>query len=142
VQTDNQPEQLVLPLQFLWVLSLSLSKISILLLYTRVFPVAHILYASYITIGLITAWAIATILVGCLICQPISMNWNPAAGGSCGNQVLSFTVTGSINLVTDAIVLFLPMPTLYSLQLKNYKKFTLIGVFGLGVVYVFHTLAA
>lgn len=70
------------------------------------------------------------------------MNWNPAAGGSCGNQVLSFTVTGSINLVTDAIVLFLPMPTLYSLQLKNYKKFTLIGVFGLGVVYVFHTLAA
>jgi hypothetical protein len=39
-----------------------------------------------------------------------------------------------INLVTDFIVLVLPMPSLYRLQMATYKKATLIAVFGLGVV--------
>ncbi|GIK02902.1 hypothetical protein Aspvir_006965 [Aspergillus viridinutans] len=55
-------------------------------------------------------------------------------GGSCGDQVTSFTVTGVINLVTDVGVLVRPMPSLYKLQMAMYKKVTLITVFGLGVV--------
>ncbi|KAK1148775.1 hypothetical protein N8T08_008660 [Aspergillus melleus] len=127
--------QLIIPLQFLWVLSLSCTKISILLLYLRIFPVTWLVGVAWTTIGVIVAWAIATILAGCLICRPFAFNWDQTIpGGSCGNQVTSFTATGVINLVTDVVVLVIPMPLLYRLQMATYKKVTLITVFGLGLV--------
>ncbi|KAL4916725.1 hypothetical protein BDW62DRAFT_202386 [Aspergillus aurantiobrunneus] len=127
--------KLIIPLQFLWVLSLSCTKISILFLYLRIFPVRWVVWSSWATITVIVAWAIATILAGCLICRPFAFNWDKTiAGGSCGNQVTSFTVTGVINLLTDVVVLVLPMPSLSRLQMATYKKVTLIAVFGLGLV--------
>ncbi|KAE8152832.1 hypothetical protein BDV25DRAFT_127699 [Aspergillus avenaceus] len=127
--------QLIIPLQFLWVLSLSCTKVSVLLLYLRIFPVAWVVRIAWSTIGVIVAWAIATILAGCLICRPFAFNWDQSIpGGSCGNQVTSFTITGVINLVTDVVVLVTPMPWLFRLQMATYKKVTLITVFGLGGV--------
>ncbi|KAF1967291.1 hypothetical protein BU23DRAFT_559496 [Bimuria novae-zelandiae CBS 107.79] len=127
--------QLIIPLQFLWVLSLSFTKISILCLYLQIFPFRWLAWASYATLSLIAAWTVATILAGCLICHPFEFNWNKKIpGGYCGNQVTSFTVTGIFNLLTDAIVLVLPMHPLYKLQMATYKKATLIAVFGLGMV--------
>ncbi|KAH1642612.1 hypothetical protein KXX39_007697 [Aspergillus fumigatus] len=111
------------------------SIISILLLYLRIFPVVSVVRVAWATIGVIVAWAIATILAGCLICRPFAFNWDQTIpGGSCGDQVTSFTATGVINLVTDVVVLVTPMPSLYRLQMATYKKVTLITVFGLGVV--------
>ncbi|KAL4745344.1 hypothetical protein BDW72DRAFT_211488 [Aspergillus terricola var. indicus] len=127
--------KLIIPLQFLWVLSLSCTKISILLLYLRIFPVQWLVVSSYVTMSVIVAWAIATILAGCLICRPFAYNWDKTIrGGYCGDQVTSFTITGIINLVTDVVVLVLPMPSLSKLQMATYKKVTLIAVFGLGAV--------
>lgn len=130
--------KLIIPLQFLWVLSLSCTKISILFLYLRIFPVRWLIISSYTTMSIIVAWTIATILAGCLICRPFAYNWDKTiVGGYCGNQVSSFTATGIINLITDVAVIVLPMSSLYKLQMALYKKITLIAVFGLGIVYVF-----
>ncbi|CDM30840.1 hypothetical protein CBS147339_441 [Penicillium roqueforti] len=127
--------QLIVPLQFLWVLSLSCTKISILSLYLSIFPVTWVVRISWITMGVIVAWTIGTILAGCLICRPFAFNWDQTIpGGSCGNQVTSFTVTGVINLITDIVVLVTPMPLLYKLQMARYKKVTFITIFGLGGV--------
>ncbi|KAL4757705.1 putative integral membrane protein [Aspergillus foveolatus] len=127
--------KLIIPLQFVWVLSLSCTKISILFLYLRIFPVRWLVISSYATMTVIIAWAIATILAGCLICRPFAYNWDKTIpGGYCGDQVTSFTITGIINLVTDVVVLVLPMPNLSKLQMATYKKVTLIAVFGLGAV--------
>lgn len=126
---------LVIPLQFLWVLSLSCTKISILLLYLRIFPVTWVIWASRGTMLVIVLWAIATILAGSLICRPFAFNWDQTIpGGHCGDQVQSFTATGVVNLITDFFVLIIPMPLLYKLQMALYKKATLIIVFGLGFV--------
>ncbi|CAI7652756.1 unnamed protein product [Penicillium glandicola] len=125
--------KLIIPLQFLWVLSLSCTKISILFLYLRIFPVTWVVRVSWATMGVIIAWTIGTILVGCLICRPFAYNWDQTIpGGSCGDQVTSFTVTGVINLLTDIVVLVTPMPLLYKLQMARYKKVTFIAIFGLG----------
>ncbi|KAJ5932190.1 hypothetical protein N7516_006679 [Penicillium verrucosum] len=127
--------QLIVPLQFLWVLSLSCTKVSILFLYLSIFPVTWVVRISWTTMGVIVAWTVGTILAGCLICRPFAYNWDQTIpGGSCGNQVTSFTVTGVINLLTDVVVLVTPMPLLYSLQMATYKKVTFITIFGLGGV--------
>ncbi|KAK8105154.1 hypothetical protein PG999_008513 [Apiospora kogelbergensis] len=124
---------LLIGLQFTWVISLSLCKISILILYRKLFPTPFIHWASLATSALIATWAVATILAGCLICQPISKNWDLLmTDGYCGNQVLSFTITGAINLVTDIMVLVLPLPNLYKLQVPIQQRMVLVGVFSLG----------
>ncbi|KAJ5782859.1 hypothetical protein N7457_004633 [Penicillium paradoxum] len=127
--------QLAIPMQFLWVLSLSCTKISILLLYLAIFPVTWVVRTVWVNIAVILTWTVGTILAGCLICRPFAYNWDQTIpGGSCGNQVTSFTVTGVINVVTDVVVLVIPMPLLYTLQLAIYKKVTLMIIFGLGTV--------
>lgn len=41
-----------------------------------------------------------------------------------------------INIIADMIVLVLPMPYIYRLQLATYKKVTLLFTFGVGFMYV------
>lgn len=109
----------MIPLQFLWASSLAFSKISILLLYSNVFAVPFVIWTARGAITFIALWALGTIMAGCLICRPFAMNWDQTIpGGHCGNQVLSFTVTGILNLVTDLMVLTLPLPYLYKLQMR------------------------
>ncbi|KAK0648617.1 integral membrane protein [Cercophora newfieldiana] len=127
--------KLLIPLQFLWALSLSFSKISILLLYSAVFAVPFVIWTARGAIVFIAAWGIATILAGCFICTPFAMNWDQTIpGGKCGDQVLSFTVTGSLNLITDVMVLVLPLPYLAKLQMRLYKTLVLIAVFSVGLL--------
>ncbi|PGH31333.1 hypothetical protein GX50_05872 [[Emmonsia] crescens] len=127
--------KLLIPLQFLWVLSLSFCKVSILLLYSRVFPVAPVIWVGRGAMIFIAAWAIATIVAGCAICRPFAFNWDQTIpGGKCGDQVLSFTITGVFNLVTDVLVLCLPLPYLVKLQMRLYKKVVLVGVFSIGLL--------
>lgn len=124
--------KLLIPLQILWVLSLTFSKISILSLYMRVFAVPIVKRVALGTMAIIVGWAIATVLAGFLICRPLALNWDQTLEGSCGNQVASFQGTGVINLFTDIMVLVLPMPFLYKLNMALYKRLVLIGVFSVG----------
>ena len=80
-------------------------------------------------------WALATVLMGFLMCKPFAFNWDQTIpDGQCGNQVLSYQVTGALNLLTDLIVLLLPMPYLYGLNLALYKKVVLMVTFAVGLL--------
>lgn len=129
--------KLAVPLQLLWALSLGFSKTSILLLYSQLFNTEHyVVIAARATIAVNAMWAAGTILAGCLICQPVSMNWETVSGGHCGDQVLSSLISGVINLTTNVVVIVLPLPALFKLRMRIYKKLVLLIVFSLGFLYV------
>ena len=87
------------------------------------------------TASIVLAWTIAAILAISFACEPFAFNWDKTIpGGKCGDQVTSLTVTAAVNLVTDVMVLLLPMRPLYKLQMATYKKVTLVTVFGLGTL--------
>lgn len=46
-----------------------------------------------------------------------------------------YTAMASADLIIDIIVILLPMPILWTLQLKTSKKVLLTAVFGLGFLY-------
>lgn len=117
----------------MWTLSLSLCKISILLLYCRIFALPAFQWCCYVMGGLIVAWSLSTILAALLICRPVSDLWDPVPQGYCGNHVLSYTITGAINIVTDVVVLLLPLPYLARLEMALYKKVVLVATFTLGI---------
>ncbi|KAH9903597.1 hypothetical protein F4778DRAFT_91226 [Xylariomycetidae sp. FL2044] len=124
----------LLAIQNLWAISLSLSKVSILVLYSKVFTVRVFVTIAKVTAVVICMWALATILSCFLICEPFSYNWDlTIEDGHCGDSVTSWVVTGVLNILTDLTVLLLPMPYLYNLNLELYKKLVLMGTFGVGL---------
>lgn len=126
--------KLFVPFEILWALSLSFSKVSILLLYCKLFPDLYIVLVARLTMVVIVMWAIATVLSGLFICWPISASWTSDRRAHCGNQVMYFFVTGAINLATDVMVLILPLSHLFRLRLPKATKFGLIVVMSLGVL--------
>ncbi len=115
-------------------LSLTCTKISILLQYKRVFIsktfqkvciaviIACLIYGTY---GTITAiWA----------CRPISAFWTKDPSAKCLNQLAIWYVNAGINIATDFTIIILPIPVIRHLQLAPRQKHALIAVFGFGGV--------
>ncbi|KAG8158886.1 hypothetical protein KVR01_011329 [Diaporthe batatas] len=121
--------------QILWAVAVCLPKVSILMLYTRVFTMRFFITAARVTGVLILLLGLATVLGALLQCQPFAYNWDQTIpGGHCGDQILSFKITGAFNVTLDILVLLLPMPYLCTLEMALYRKIILILTFAGGFV--------
>ena len=118
-------------------------RASVLALYIRIFRTKSFRTTCYVVHIMNAAFGAATILGACLICQPIAFNWNHSIpGGYCGDQKSLDLFIGIVNLLMDVTVVVLPMPVLWGLQMAVGKKFTLSGMFGLGVMYVYFSVSS
>ena len=69
-------------------------------------------------------------------CHPLSYIWDPSvAGGYCGRIPLAGTITAASNVLTDIIILVMPMPVLWKLQMEMRMKLQIMGIFLLGGLY-------
>lgn len=122
--------------QVLYALVLGFIKLSIAMNFQRVFFTRNFRFAAYVAMGCTVAWMIQTILVGLLICQPIQLNWDPRARGTCGSQTAAFTSVGVVDIITDAVLLLLPVKPLSSLRIKPAQKIALAVIFSGGFMCV------
>lgn len=121
--------------QILWAIAVCLPKVSILILYIRVFTMPFFITAARVTGVLILLLGLATVLGALLQCRPFAYNWDQTIpGGHCGDQVLSFKITGAFNVTLDVLVLLLPMPYLCTLEMALYRKIILVLTFAAGFV--------
>jgi hypothetical protein len=102
----------------------------------RIFSVKTFRITGYIVLALCVAWSIMTILIAFLLCRPLGYNWNllPTAG-HCGNQLHAYAAVGITDIITDAMILVLPMPMIYGLHLPKANKIALAGLMCLGILY-------
>lgn len=113
---------------------IGLAKMSILFLYLRIFYVEkRFRWACYVllalTISTTTAFTLATIWQ----CDPIRAFWDREIEGSKCVDSLSFWLSFSIiNIITDVLILILPMQQVLRLKLKKRDKIALNLVFVLG----------
>ncbi len=125
--------QLFVPAQLLWGAANSCIKFSILDLYIRIFPNPIFRRICYSTMALTGCYFITVFLEAFLMCRPITYNWDKnVPGGHCGNENLAYLIAGITNLLLDTLVVALPMPMLWGLQIPLSKKFGLAAMFGLG----------
>lgn len=83
--------------------------------------------------ALTICYFVSVLLEAFLMCHPVAYTWNKSvAKGSCTNLNLAYLLAGITNLLIDALVVILPMPMLWGLQLPLSKKLGLAGMFGLG----------
>ncbi|KAJ5180444.1 hypothetical protein N7492_003654 [Penicillium capsulatum] len=109
------------------------AKISLLLFYTRIFPVRGFQICAYIVGSLVLALGIAILFETIFHCSPISYDWDKSIdGGSCINQMVFHRVVTPINVFTGVLLLVLPMPLVWRLHAARGQKLALTGVFLLG----------
>ncbi|KAK5652250.1 hypothetical protein OQA88_10747 [Cercophora sp. LCS_1] len=137
------PEDRSLTLRMFWVaqmtykISLQATKVSLLLFYVRIFH--HISWfkkVSYVFITFLLVYLFATTVVSLVQCQPIATAWDSSRTGKCIDLISFFVFNGSFAVVTDIIVLILPLPLVWGLQLPLGQKLALVPVFGIGIFIV------
>lgn len=105
------------------------------LLYIAVFPQRRFRIISTIVLGICALLSISICLATLLICVPISAWWAPTATvAACGNRASLWLWGGILNVVTDAMVIYLPMPMVWALCIPRGKKLMLTGLFGVGAL--------
>ncbi|KAL4806820.1 hypothetical protein BDV18DRAFT_159989 [Aspergillus unguis] len=125
----------ILPLEALYGIVMSLVKTSIMLFYLSIFGTKRSFRISTtITMVIVWLWAISVILETMLLCRPLAYNWDTTIpGGKCGNRNATYVVAGTLNLVTDLMVMLLPVPHIWTLKLNLAKKIALTSVFCMGL---------
>lgn len=111
-----------------------LTKVSILLILTRVFePFKKAVVFIYVFMALMLAYYIPAIIVKIRICMPVSYFWmGDKIEGDCLDQNSIILADAVMSVVSDLILLILPVPLGWQLQIPLGKKMRVIGVLGAG----------
>lgn len=126
--------QLFWILQILYKFTINLTKISIGLLYMRIFPDKNFHHWVWAIIAFVGCYAIASIAATILECTPIVRVWDKSVAGRCINFTAFWYTNGSVNIATDLILWFLPHRMIRKLNMPRQQKIWLMGLFLLGVL--------
>ena len=139
IHADKVPlDQIVLMAKFLLVAeilyawNLCWTKISLLLMYYRIFRFPFFKRMAYAIGAFIIAWGITITFLFIFICVPVQKLWYTDLPGHCINQVGTWIANAASTIVTDLAILVLPIPQVWKLQLRKPEKIALTFAFCLG----------
>lgn len=116
----------------IYLAAITLTKLSILVLYLRCFTDRRTRGLTYGLIAIVASFGIFSIFETTFICLPVSAWWDEAIKGHCLDRSLVWVINGGLVLGIDLAILIIPMPALNSLKLPRRKRFGLMSVFALG----------
>ncbi|EEP79962.1 predicted protein [Uncinocarpus reesii 1704] len=119
--------------QVLYKCTINLTKVSIVLLYRRIFVTRFIfrLVCDYI-VCLVATFAVASIFASIFQCMPVSRAWDRSIPGTCIDFAAFWNANGAWDILTDAMILTLPLPLLHTLGLPTQQRIGLVAIFTLG----------
>ncbi|KAL8823589.1 MAG: hypothetical protein Q9191_005722, partial [Dirinaria sp. TL-2023a] len=110
-----------------------LVKTTILLLYLRIFGVdRHIKYAIHSLLLVLGCYYIATLCAKAAVCVPLRKLWYPETKGHCINNTAALLTDCAVSIISDLVILILPMSRVWALQLPVKRKIALSAVFATG----------
>ncbi|KAK8113322.1 hypothetical protein PG984_013848 [Apiospora sp. TS-2023a] len=109
-------------------------KASVLLFYRRIFnSTGWVRLATWAMLAMVASWGVSFIAAMLLVCIPIRKNWDQALPGACYNAVEMYKALCITNILTDLIIMALPVKVILSLQMRRVEKAVLISCFALGL---------
>ncbi|KAK0100751.1 hypothetical protein ONS95_007201 [Cadophora gregata] len=113
-------------------------KATLLLIFIRVFsPMSKAVRAIYGFMIILLLYYTAQTAAKIWVCSPIGAFWNPAIRKSCINTRIVFRIDNAVSVITDLVILILPIPLLWSVQMTRKKKIgigMLLGAGGLATI--------
>lgn len=115
-----------------------LTKLAVILFYQRIFITRTFSITSWVLIGLTITWTIAFFFANLLQCLPISENWKnlSPAPGTCIDALMMYQAQAWSDIFTDLLILSIPLPWIWKLQMAPMRKFFVVLMFQLGALVV------
>lgn len=129
--------KLIIPFEALYGVTLMMVKFSMLCFYTRIFSMdTKFEFAVKVIAAVIFCWMVSVVLETFLLCRPLAYNWDTTIDGVCGNRQAVYVGAAVSNMITDFLVIFLPVPFVWKLRLPMASRIALMGIFCLGILCV------
>lgn len=88
----------------------------------------------------VVCWACVPFFYTIFFCDPIAYYWDKTIeGGWCienDKYMTESIVAGVLSLVSDLVILIIPVPSVWSLKIKLKQKFAITAILGVGAVFV------
>lgn len=116
---------------------LALVKSSVLIFLTRLFGQKDWVRRSLLWLNIANISQMVAVFFAILLqCSPVAFNWDPTIrGGYCVDRRVLYVSTAVFNIVTDCLILGLPLWVFSSLRIPKRAKIALLVVFTLGFLY-------
>ncbi|KAA8618426.1 hypothetical protein PtrSN002B_002980 [Pyrenophora tritici-repentis] len=114
----------------------ALTKCTLCVFYSRLSP-SRRYQAAVWTTGLICSGAYIGIFFSVVFaCKPIAASWDPLLlpTAKCTNRGAIYITTAVIGIVTDIMLILIPIPTIWGLQMPTKQKIGLTLIFGVGSI--------
>ncbi|KAF2690696.1 hypothetical protein K458DRAFT_382273 [Lentithecium fluviatile CBS 122367] len=122
-KTIRRMLQLVKAHEVIYVMSIPFPKLAILCLYLRLFTSRISRAILYATAFIIIATALFGLIATFTNCRPLNAFWNPAIKATCTMDVMmAFRFYSVPNIATDVVMVLLPTPALYRLNVSTLAK--------------------
>ncbi|CAM1503312.1 Fc.00g080880.m01.CDS01 [Cosmosporella sp. VM-42] len=137
-KSDLEPSEFELALKWFFIAqtpykaTVCLNKVAAILLYLRLFVTQSFRIACFVVMGIIVASSIGGIGATIWQCVPIEGAWNKNVDATCIDSNKFWMAYAIMNILTDVMVLALPIPPILRLQMSRRDKSLLCGIFLLG----------
>lgn len=82
---------------------------------------------------LVTVYMLTSVFGAIFVCWPIQKYWDvEQMEGWCADMTAWWYANATLNIVSDVLIILMPMPVIKSLRLAPRQKYLLMGVFALG----------
>ncbi|KAG8165767.1 hypothetical protein KVR01_004319 [Diaporthe batatas] len=112
--------------------TVGVTKISVVLLYQRIFTTQRFKMLCWILIMINCAWTIAFTLALTFSCIPVASSWDLTLDSTCVDLKTLFTTALATDVATDFLVLILPIYKIWQLQMSTARKIMVMFIFLLG----------
>ncbi|KAJ2900399.1 hypothetical protein MKZ38_002456 [Zalerion maritima] len=126
------PEQLVYVASIIYVWCGAFAKLALLVFYYRLSPQLWFRWAIMATIVFVVGSSAGIFFSLIFACDPIAMSWDVAIPGECINRTALYIATAVANIVSDLIILVLPVKVIIGLRITRQQKMGLLALFVIG----------
>ncbi|CAH0047527.1 unnamed protein product [Clonostachys solani] len=122
----------------IYLLSLGLSKISVLWVYLRNFPNQLFRYAVFVSMAFVALPTAGLVFLHLFQCNPVHLAWDGWVGTTgardvCVDKQLITYIAAGFSIFQDLIILLLPIPMVLKLRMHINDKWGILCMFSFGV---------
>ena len=86
--------------------------------------------------SIVILWTVAIYVASALMCIPLNKFWDASVEGTCIDTTKFYYGQQIPNIISDFIILVMPLKVVWGLPIGKSQKFLLSGVFLVGGLYV------
>ncbi len=110
-------------------------KLTLLLIFTRLFVnFQKMVIFTYIVMIAMVSYYLTMMVIKIRICTATAGSWNPQIQSTCFNEPALFLADTLMSVVTDFLVLLIPLPLIWKLNLPLKKRLKVIALLCTGAI--------